>query len=227
MSEHTCSVCLTRTYERAHVCGHCRNALHHLLADIRDLWLRLPEALQAARGNQPKVSGSRNPPAPINLDAVDLAGLARPGSRAPHARGVLGLDDDQIGHLSTATDLEQIARDWREQLYANQLHLPAPDVPALIRWLDNRVEDACDRHPAMDEVDDELRSLKRALRATLSDYPPRPDLCHGVACKQCDMRALYRGETWITCGNCGLLYSEQEYHDWVKLLAAEARGVAA
>jgi hypothetical protein len=72
-----------------------------------------------------------------------------------------------------------------------------------------------------------LKALKTALRATLSDFPARPELCHGVACRQCDLRALYRGEKWITCGNCGLLYSDSEYHDWVKLLAADARGVAA
>lgn len=226
MNARTCIVCLERAYDHAHVCDPCRRHLHHLLADIETLWRRLPEALQPARGGTQRVSGSRTPPVPVNLDSVDLSGLARAGSRAPFARGQLGLDDCQVGHLPVATTLESIVRVWRDVLCPGQ-HLPQPDVPSLIRWLDHRARDACDGFLAVDETYTELRELKASLRGVLVDYPQPPDLCDGIACRKCDMRALYRGDRWITCGSCGLLYSQDEYREWVGLLAAEARRIAA
>jgi hypothetical protein len=226
MSEHQCLVCEQRPHEHALVCNSCRRHLRHLLADIRELWTRLPEALQPLHSGGQKVSGSRTPPVPVNLDSVDLSGLARPGSRGPYVRGILGLDEDQIGHLAAATTLDRIARDWRNQRHTDE-HPPAPTVPELTSWLDNRLDHACDKDETIADTAGELRDLKSALRRTLNDYPPQPDLCEGIACKQCDLRALYRGEKWITCGNCGLLYSHDEYHEWVGLLAANAKKVAA
>lgn len=213
-----CVICQQRPHERAQACEACRTRLGHTLANIHTLWTRLPEAFEPGRSKSQRVSGSRETPAPANLDAIDLSARARPGSRAPYVRGLLGLDDDQIGHLSLATGLDAIARDWRDTLCPDH-HLPAPTVPELITWLANRAEDACNRHPAIDEAVDELEGFRATLRGILGDFAPRPQLCKGVACKKCDLRALYRGEQWITCGNCGLLYSHDEYHEWTRQLA--------
>src|SRR3954470_8420835 len=46
-----------------------------------------------------RVTGSATPPVPVSLDKVDLTAPARPASWAPYARGLLGVDQDQIGTL--------------------------------------------------------------------------------------------------------------------------------
>lgn len=211
---------------RAMVCQPCRPHLRQTLTDIHRLWTRLPEALQPPRGGGQKVSGSRTPPVPINLDSVDLAGLARPGSRTPYVRGILGLDEDQTGHLAAATTLHRIAQEWR--LHRNRSEqAPPADVPELIDWLDVRLGDACDTYPDIADNVTEFKDLKAALRATVGDFPPRPQRCDGIPCRKCDLRALYRTEPWITCGNCGQLYSHSEYHEWTRLLAADTMRNAA
>ena len=207
-------------------CHACRRHLRQLLADIHHLWRRLPEALQPLHSGSQKVSGSRISPVPVNLDSIDLAGPARPGSRGPYVRGILGLDEDQLGHLAAATTLHAIAQDWRKQRRRRE-QPPPVDVPDLIRWLDNRLDDACDNNPQLADTQAELEDLKAALRGTIGDYPPRPERCLGIPCKQCDLLALYRGDPWITCGNCGLLYSTGEYQEWTEQLAGNLKGIAA
>lgn len=222
-----CAICGRELGDgRAMVCQPCRHHLRQTLTDIHQLWLRLPEALQPLHSGGQKVSGSRTPPIPVNLDSVDLSGLARPGSRGPYVRGILGQDDDQTGHLRAATTLHQIAQDWRG--HRNRGEQPPPgDVPQLISWLDARLDDACDTYPDIDANHTELKDLKNALRGTIGDHPQRPQRCVGIPCPKCDLGALYRTDPWITCGNCGHLQSETEYHEWTRLLAANQKAIAA
>jgi len=171
---------------------------------------------------QARISGSREQAAPVNLDQLDLSTATRPASRALHARGVLGLDPDQVGTLSTATILDSLVRTWRDALCPDQ-HLPLPTVPIMVDWLAKRLDDACDRFLAIDEAADEIRELRNAMRGVLGLVDAKRELCHGVPCRSCDRMSLYRDGLLVSCGSCGLNYSERDYREWVGLLDADTR----
>ncbi|GIH07405.1 hypothetical protein Rhe02_54720 [Rhizocola hellebori] len=187
-----------------------------------DATLHSTSAAPVARSHQRRVSGSRHAPIPANLTQLDLAAPARQGSRAPHARGVLGLDPDQIGHLAIATELDTWARDWRDTLCPEH-HLPVPTVPALVAWLKNRLDDACTRHEGIDEFAADITAMRKAATATLGLNPARKELCKGVTCRSCDRKTLYRDGENVQCAWCHQYYSEREYTDWVALLDADAK----
>jgi hypothetical protein len=179
--------------------------------------------------SQPRVSGSRGSPAPTSLERIDLALPARPQTRALFARGVLGLDDDQTGSLSTATILDTWARDWRDRLWPDQ-HLPSPTVPEMVRWLRNRVDEVCDRHPAVDEFAAEVKDLRHVLRRQLGETAAQPETerYRGVACQKCDLRGVLMrrpGSEYVECGACGLLLTEDELADWTARLAGYERSM--
>jgi hypothetical protein len=179
------------------------------------------------------------------LDDVDLTGPARvinltrytpdpdrPDLTLPHQR-----PEDAAGHLSIATTLYGWVRDWRDTLWPDQ-HLPEPTVGELVAWLrvgadddhpGTRIDEACDRHPAIADMAQELHDLRLALRRRLGETNPQPEPIIGVACRRCDMRALVR-KPWDTyraeCGHCGLLYTESEWDRWVRLSAAAVRAQA-
>lgn len=179
---------------------------------------------------RPRVSGSTpEPPAPTPLGALDLTLPAREASRALYARGQLGLDPDQVGTLSAATILDTWVRDWRGTLWPDHT-LPVPTVAALVGWLRLRVEDACDQHPAVDDFAAEIRELRGSLRGALGDVDAQPetDQFEGVACRRCDLRGVLLrrpGDIYIECGNCGLLYSDDEYEAWRNQLAGYERSI--
>lgn len=225
MTEHLCVLQCGRTYEHPNVCNPDRRWLAQLLHDIPPLHQRLGEALQKTASHTQRVSGTRNPPAPINLDSVDLSGPARPAALRLATRAMLDGDEDAVGHLSVATTLDAMARDWRDVLKIGA-RLPVPTVPELASWLATRLDEACNRHPAIDEDAQLLRKIRSQLRHELGESPPRLEWCFGVACKRCDLRSLYRTEDWIACGSCGILLSEDEYQDWVRVLAASYKRAA-
>lgn len=225
MTEHLCVLQCGRTYEHPHVCNPDRRWLAQLLHDIPPLHQRLGEALQKTASHTQRVSGTRNPPAPINLDSVDLSGPARPAALRLAARAILDGDEDAVGHLSIATTLDAMARDWRDVLSPAE-HLPVPTVLALAQWLANRLEQACDTHPAIDEDATTLKHLRATLRAQLGEQPQRPQPLYGIPCPKCDLRALYRDTDWIACSNCGQLTSEQEYRQWTIELATQHKEAA-
>lgn len=173
--------------------------------------------VKSGLGAGARVSGSREPAALTDLDRLDLT--ASPRAAFPSAAGRAN-KADQVGHLSVAADLDLWVRDWRDELFPGQ-HLPAPTVPALVGWLENRLEEACDRHRAVDEFAEAIRDLRTILRRKLGLNAPPKTLCKGVACKACDLLTLYREGGLISCGNCGLNYSDDEYRKWVGMLNAE------
>jgi hypothetical protein len=187
-----------------------------------------------SRTKQPSVSGSRDKPIPVSADMLDLTAGARQFNPTrdrldqPNQK-----PDDAVGHLSAATILDSWARDWRDTLFPD-LHLPAANVDELVRWLrvgadpDNpgtRIDEACDGHPAIDEFADEIHRLRQALRRATGDTNAQPEMLDGVACRNCDTRALMRepGSQYISCGVCESLLTEAEYREWVGLLAAAVR----
>lgn len=167
----------------------------------------------AARNTQPRTSGSRERPIPINTSRHDLTAPARntghPG-------------DDQIGHLSAATILDAWVRNIRDLLQPGH-HLPDPEVGALAGWLRNRTDLICDQHPDVATYAEALKLLRGALRAAAGQIDPPPQPCDGVTCVRCDQRALFRKPTdtyRAECGNCGTLYTDDEYTTIVKQQAA-------
>lgn len=167
----------------------------------------------------PRVTGSREAPVPANLDAIDLTLAPGPGVIHDPYR-------DQTGMIAVAAMLDQWARDWRDEMAFAQ-SLPVPTVPELARWLSDRVEWACDRHPAVDEFANEMGRLRAILRGVLGLTEPPAEFCDGIVCRKCDRYALYRENDYVECDHCGLLYSETEYREWVGLLAGAARRMAA
>lgn len=174
-----------------------------------------------SRTKAPSVSGSRERPIPIPVTALDLKAAAR----VPNPTGV-GRDwpEDQIGNLSAATVLDQWVRDIRDTLFPDQ-HLPPAVVDELVAWLRNRLQDVCDRHPAVVEFAEEIRSLRSALRSAAGGTEAKPERCDGVPCRRCDLMTLYRHADRVECINpdCMSILLEDEYLAWVKTLAAEQR----
>jgi hypothetical protein len=175
-----------------------------------------------SRSKQPSVSGSRERPIPIGVTALDL----KAGAKVPNpTRAVRDWPEDQVGHLSAATILDQWIRDIRIALFPS-LHLPDATVSELVRWLQNRLEDICDHYPAVVGFAEEIRNLRSALRSAAGESDPQPELCEGIACRRCDLMTLYRqpgGD--VSCANpdCAAVLREDEYLEWVKTLAAEVK----
>lgn len=182
-------------------------------------WL-LPSGSAGNPASAAPVSGSRNPPAPISVDQVDVLLPARQGSRASFVRGLLGLDPEQAGHLPLATTLDTWVRDWAAYRHAGE-NLPPATVGDMCEWLHARVEWACDEHPRVDEFASELRTYRSVMGGLLSIVDV-PDYKIGVACRQCGQRKLFQryggprdGALWVECGGCQALLSPGEYAEWV------------
>lgn len=174
-----------------------------------------PAASIAARRGQ-RVTGTRERPAPISINALDLTDQARGGT-------VHDAFGDQVGELSAATILDlwvQELRIWR----GRREGLPRPNVNALVHWLSGeRLEDACDSFPAVGDMAAEIRRLRSVLRAQLGLVGTDDELKDGVVCPKCDSRAgLYQsnGSDRIECAVCGVLLTVDEFNRWTKLLAA-------
>lgn len=172
----------------------------------------------------PHVSGTGVAPVPVRVDVVDLLAAARPASRALLARGVLGLDEDQVGHLSAATILDTYVRDWAA---VRGEGLPAtPDVHTLCRWLLDRLDWACVEWLRVDEFADELRELHAALSAAAGELPARPEP-RDRECPRCDMPTLVldldTGYTECTDEDCRALLTEDEYRDYLRALLDRVR----
>jgi hypothetical protein len=213
-----CRGCRPRYVERGLVCNSDRAGLAETLTELVKLWgelTGLPPTGVGHQGQAAKVSGSREAPVPLNLDLLDLTAPARNGSV------IVPRDHDQTGHLALPTELDVWVRDWRETRAMGE-HPPAPTVVGLVGWLANRLDWACDHHDAIDEFAADIRRLRKAMRRMLHLDAVIRERCDGVACKSCDRMALYRENGLVSCGYCGLHYSEREYRDWVKLEAPYA-----
>ncbi len=161
-----------------------------------------------------------NPPEsrpPVSLDPLDIAGRANSGSWTPYAKGVNGLDADQIGYLPLATVLDLWVRCWCAARGRGEVGSGA-DVDTLTHWLSERLNWACDEYLDIAEMAEHLHVYRRTMRALLglNDFPRRyPD----VPCPECDERDLHRmnGCLWIECG-CGVMMSPDEFDEWTKSL---------
>lgn len=169
------------------------------------------------QSSAPRVRRSREAPIPINVDRLDLLGPADP-------RTVHNLTGDQIGYPSAATVLDGWCAMFAEEMRHST---PKPEVATQSRWLLDRLDELF-KHPAIDECAKEIGDLWHALRRACGLTMPKPELCQGVPCRNCDLRLLFRvpGSTYIECdpegrsGGCQHLMTEDEYQAWVALSAA-------
>lgn len=158
------------------------------------------------------VSGSKEPRLPIRVDPVDLTGPAR---------HVWLLGEDQIGYESVASTLDFWARDWREARGGRE-RLPEPTVPQLTTWLERRLDDAMDDHPAIDEFFTAIARTRGALRRHLG-LIDIPDHKHGIPCPKCGALTLvhHNGSAFVECGSCPYKLTADEYDTHVRSTAAE------
>lgn len=232
-----------RQPHRPPVCDGDRRLLTSHLADLPTLHHRLthpdppPTANSDGRGHDPlaellpagpipgrispKVSISRTPPAPTPLDPIDLTLHLRnrPPVHDPHG--------DQTGHQPVLAILDAWVQDWRDTLWPDHTP-PTPTVANYSRWLTDRLHDACDKHPAIDEFAAEIKHVRLVMRRALgeTDPPPETDRYVGISCRRCDLRGvLHRriGDEYVECRNCGVLSTETEIADWAALEAAHHR----
>ena len=219
----TCVVCQHRPVESGSVCPPCITAINATLADIDDLTRQLPAALLPGANRTEHVSGTPEPPLPLQLGPLDLLMPARPLRLSQAA-----VREDQTGDLSVASTLDTWVRDWRTYQYRERL--PRPTVPRLVRWLRYRLHWACDNHPAMDDFADEIRELRGRLRSVLGYSAPQKERVKGVPCRQCDQLTLFRrpGDERIHCEDeaCSAILYPDEYERWTQLLAAHHRTMA-
>jgi hypothetical protein len=214
-----CVVCQDpeRVPGRGQVCESCRLPLPALLRDIADLHAHL-DLTPGSGSTGPRVSGSHEPPLPLRIDALDLTMPARAGT-------VHDDHGDQVGHPAVATVLDQWVDDWRGTRATGEGR-PAPTVPALVGWLTVRLDWACESHPAVDEFVAEMRRLRSILRAVSGDAPARPQRLT-LPCQDCNQLALVRVVARevrpVCCRACGRSWSENEYAEWVGVLAHAVR----
>ncbi len=214
-----------RHYERAQVCEPCRARLAQTLTDIGRGHGDLPQHLERGAGFGQYVRGGEvEAPLPFREDVWDLLLPVRP------TPNVVGLDDllCQIGHVSVATLLDSWIRDWCHLRGKSERGRPGY-VSAMVVWLGNRLEWACDHHPAVDEFASEINGLWSVMRRYVGVDEPRPTPCRGVPCRRCDLKTLARladGSGDVECQNaaCRTVYRADEYTRWVRLVAAAVSG---
>lgn len=197
------------------VCDNCRTALISMLGEIPDLFARLDPSPQTSGAE--KVSGSREAPIPVAVDVVDLTSPARTA-----ALTITG--PDQLGYLSVATELDFWVLDWRLALWPNH-SIPLPTVTVLSGWLRNRVDHACDHHPAIDEFATKVRQIHKTLRRMVGELRHVHRL--PAPCPTCELSTLVRadGASYVECTSCRRLWTEEDYRRLSVVLAAE-QGVA-
>jgi hypothetical protein len=170
----TCVVCLHRPVESGSVCPPCTTTIDTTLTDIAELTAQLPAALVPGQTRAEHVSGTPEPPLPLQLAPLDLLmpprvlRLSEAGSAAR---------DDQTGDLSVASTLDTWVRDWQSYLYRERL--PRPTVPRLVCWLRDRLGWAVLNHPAMDDFAGEMRELRARLRTVVGQ---RSERCYVGLC---------------------------------------------
>jgi hypothetical protein len=126
-----------------------------------------------------------------------------------------GPSTDQVGDPSVPAVLDSWARDWQGYQWAI---LPDPSVSALSQWLLDRLDWACDSHPAVDDFAAELADCAARLRPR----GPKVELKTGVPCRDCEIVSLFRwpGSDFVECASCPCLLTPEEYERWTSLITA-------
>jgi hypothetical protein len=140
------------------------------------------------------------------------------------ARPVLVAAKDQVGYTSVASELDFWVQDWREARDLGERR-PDPDVRSLALWLEVRLDDMCDAHPAVDEMFHAVRRLRSALRGVLGLIEPLPDYRPDVPCPGCSALTLFKanGSDRYECDSCPRLLTPEEFDRWAGLVLADKK----
>lgn len=234
-----------RTCDEPHACGPCRKRLAEIVVGIGADWPLLPLALTRSSGSGERVSGgATHPSLPFTVDAWDLL-------HTPH-RAVDALPSpvdvaEQVGWLPVPVVLGGWVDDWACVRDLGETG-PVADVLAQVRWLSDRVEWACDHHPAVDDFASEVSTLARIVHALGPGSAERHEACDGKGCDDCHGRgavpvaaaqrmpgqpcprchytALTRrhdGEVRCEHPDCGTIWREAEYEHITRAAAAGLR----
>lgn len=183
----------------------------------------LPAGPIGGAATGPRGTGTRERALPIRIDATDILLGVNHGARRLLARGALGLDDDQVGHLSAATILDGWARDWASYLGH---HVPTPQVPLLCAWLSDRLPWALEHHPALDEFAADVGDLLRTLYGLCGHGSARPKVME-APCPGCGLATLVQPfpDAYIECAtvDCGRVLTPPEYEEYVRDMRHEIR----
>ena len=171
----------------------------------------LPAASVASTAKAPRVTGSRERPAPLPLNVVDLTAPARYGT-------VHDEFGDQIGEQAVMSILDIWVRDIRGHRGRGE-GLPLLSVQHLVDWLLVRHDDTCDDFPAIADLAGDVKHLHGVLRAQLGLTGPEVDVKAGVSCPKCDRQELFQhaGSDRIECHNCPMLLTIDEFDRWCRL----------
>lgn len=196
------------------VCDGCRTRARTTLEAIPEAHDRLwRTGLIPGSGGGEHVSGTRTPPLPTSLDALNLLG---PGAAWTHASAAA----DQTGALPPAVQLDQWCRIWVDEGSPSR-HLPVPTVAALVGWQLSQLDWALDHLRSADEWAGDVAKLLRALSAITSPGRggERAGLCPMVLRDDTRCGTQLRADgylDYITCGRCGTTWDRRE-GDWFKL----------
>jgi len=162
--------------------------------------------------SESRIRSTRPERLPVNVDAVDLTSAVNHGARRLQVRGVLGLDDDQVGHLSAATTLHRWVLRWAAR--RREREPERRDVAALCGWLIDRLPWALEHDGLLANFAEEVGDLRRALDGLAGHAPPRPEKV-SRPCPACGWWALChdRAAELIRCGHCERALTDGEYRD--------------
>jgi hypothetical protein len=205
------------------VCNACRGGLRADLSDIPWLYRRLANSLVlGSAAGQPRVAGTRPPPAPGTLDVLNLRGAAPPGSIS---REVLEGTDADTAHLLDQHGSVSIVgrlRAWEADI-RDALGLAAPvfhgsvtqSVAYITAFLLRNVDRICDNHPAAAGFLAEVAQLRTECRALLGEGPRFIKLGPCPLCGK-GLRVDPQASA-LTCAGCGETWRRR---DWVALAQA-------
>lgn len=209
------------------VCDGCRTWLRTELTALPGSVAAL--SVERGAGQHEHVSGTPERTIPPREDVIDLQLRANPGSVGPWTRGYLGLDEDQVGSLSVATQLLRQVDDWMTYLPAE--HLPDATITAMTSWLLLWLDWACDEHPGIDEFATDLRDVVRDVRAAANAGAARGEKvgrCPAVLRDEDRCGTQLRADPYmdrIACPRCGTTWDRRQ-QGWVHLRAAQLQVTA-
>ena len=205
------------------VCDGCRSRLTENVRGIPAALDGVWEHVEPGRnGAERRTVGYESRP-PLNVPALSEL---QHGSVIPSKEGTR-YPQDQLGSIQPRELLWWWVQDWAG---IRRESTPSEWTEALAEWLVERVEWACDNHPAVDEFAQDIRDLTRALRA----FAPKEQGESAGRCPQ--KRGDVRCDTplyvdpyvdTIRCTRCGTEWKRRE-GQWMHLRGQQvAAGVEA
>lgn len=202
-----CLVCRHRTPYVGQVCDGCRDWITTDLAALVKAWSTL--SAEPGRGGTERISGTRDKPLGVKIPALDLM------AAVTSVAAITDPHRDQVGQIPVAAILETWAREWARHLGHM---LPALHVPLLARWLDLRLDWACNSYPAVDVYAREIKAALAACEAvmgggggdgTIAIGPCPTKLPAGEECRQSLRADPYMDN--ITCRRCQTVWPKRNW----------------